>query len=112
MNVMMIGHSGAGKTTYMAAMYNALYNGIHGFSINSESKKLHKQLTLIANKIQEGYYPSATDIHKIYHFNVLYDGEEVLPLLGMIIEEERSFSKKKDQKKYENWMKKFVIQMH
>lgn len=79
MNVMMIGHSGAGKTTYMAAMYNALYNGIHGFSINSESKKLHKQLTLIANKIQEGYYPSATDIHKIYHFNLLYDGEEVLP---------------------------------
>lgn len=79
MNVMMIGHSGAGKTTYMTAMYELLSNGINGFSIKARDTDLHKRLLVLSNEMKKGRYPAATDIHTEYCFQLQHNRSDVLP---------------------------------
>jgi len=78
MNVMMIGHAGSGKTTYMAAMYGLMVNGIEKYSIISTTQKGHDNLYAIINTILKGAYPGATDIHAEYNFYLQYDEEPLI----------------------------------
>ena len=78
MNVMMIGHSGSGKTTYMAAMYGIMLEGIENYSIVSQTEEGHENLANICQEIFNGEYPKQTDIHSEYNFYLCYDEEGLI----------------------------------
>lgn len=93
MNIVMIGHSSAGKTTFMAALYyrmtNVLYDykmrydwwanywykrytlGNHNFSLE-EAQKEEKELETISKNINSGIYPPPTAIKQEYVFKMRY----------------------------------------
>jgi len=74
----MIGHSSSGKTTYMAAMYKKMYEGIQGYSIECKNLKNHNHLMTIGNRLLQGYYPASTDIHSEYNFKLMYNKKALI----------------------------------
>lgn len=79
MQVMMIGHAGSGKTSYMAAMYEIMASGIDGFSVSSSDSDAHEHLNKVARRLRKGVYPSSSDILQEYQFSLCYDSDEVMP---------------------------------
>lgn len=76
---MMIGHSGSGKTTYMAAMYGLMCGeGIEKYSIVSKTQSGHDSLANLCSSIFNGSYPKQTDIHSEYNFHLCYDEEGLI----------------------------------
>lgn len=78
---MMIGHSGSGKTTYMAVMYALMYKGIKGFSIEADRKDFHDRLMALSTNIKKGQYPGGTDIHSEYSFHLKHNGDRIMPFV-------------------------------
>jgi energy-coupling factor transporter ATP-binding protein EcfA2 len=72
MRILMLGHTGVGKTTYMASMYGALQKGINGFSLRAEDPSLGDDLLAIAQAIAQGRYPKPTDQRSEYRFKLRY----------------------------------------
>ncbi|MEI6605221.1 MAG: hypothetical protein WCP35_07915 [Verrucomicrobiota bacterium] len=72
----MLGHSGVGKTTYMASAYYGLNNGplffrkkdFFGFGVSSKTNADHNRLLELGKRISKGVYPSATDQRTNYDF--------------------------------------------
>ena len=79
MKIVMLGHSGVGKTTYMASMYGSLDKGINGFSLRAASDADHRRLIDRAARIAGGGYPDPTDQRGEYDFFLRYQGQNVLP---------------------------------
>ena len=79
MNIVMLGHSGVGKTTYMASMYGRLQKPIKGFRLKAQDTGSHEYLLQLAADIRKGIYPMATDQRASYRFQLEYEGESVLP---------------------------------
>lgn len=78
MNILMLGHSGVGKTTYMASMYALLQTPIDGFSVKAQSDIEHNQLIQMANNIKHSRYPAPTDQRSKYQFSLNFQGKSVL----------------------------------
>jgi hypothetical protein len=78
MNVMMIGHTSSGKTTYMAAMYKIMNAGIQGYSIETPNKSAHNNLQHLSASIKQGIYPKSTDILTEYKFNLHFTGKSLI----------------------------------
>lgn len=93
MNIVMLGHSSAGKTTYMAALYYRMSNGLYDYKMRydywanyffkrytknnshytiDESKREEKDLEQISRNISKGIYPPATAIRQEYVFKMRY----------------------------------------
>lgn len=93
MNIVMLGHSSAGKTTYMAALYYRMSNGLYGYKMRydnwanywfkhytknniyytiDESEKEGKDLETISQNVSKGIYPPATAIRQEYVFKMRY----------------------------------------
>ncbi|MFI6324045.1 hypothetical protein ACIBG8_41425 [Nonomuraea sp. NPDC050556] len=67
MNIVMLGHPNAGKTTYMSAMYKVMSTeGIAGFRVRARSDAHHYQLMSNADRIGRGLYPAPSDQHAEY----------------------------------------------
>jgi GTPase SAR1 family protein len=72
----MLGHSGVGKTTYMASVYYALHDGpifsrrndCCGFGVIAQNDSAHKRLRALGKQIANGVYPKATDQRADYNF--------------------------------------------
>ncbi len=79
MNIVMLGHSGVGKTTYMASMYGAVQAGVDKFSLASRYIRDHDDLVSLAQDIQCGTYPPPTAIKSSYDFYLKYDGRRFFP---------------------------------
>ena len=79
MKVIMLGHSGVGKTTYMASMYGTLQTPINGFSLHTQDSSHHSELLQTFNKIRRNEYPSRTSQRGLYNFSLLYQGRSVFP---------------------------------
>jgi len=79
MNIVMLGHSGVGKTTYMASMYGTLQNPINGFSLKTEHSSDHERLVKNFYSIKRGYYPDATAIRSEYGFYLYHQGSNIFP---------------------------------
>ncbi|CAD5990465.1 hypothetical protein PCC9214_05803 [Planktothrix tepida] len=77
MKIVELGHTGVGKTTYMASMYGALQKGIEGFTLRASDKSDHTRLLELAKSIQRGKYPSPTDQRSEYNFYLQYQGKDV-----------------------------------
>ena len=56
----MLGHSGAGKTTYVSLMYAEMHKGVAGFRVRAGDDDHHRQLMADAKAIRAGTYPAAT----------------------------------------------------
>lgn len=89
----MLGHSSAGKTTYMAALYYRMSNGLYDYKMHydswanywfkryikkninytiDESEKEGKDLETISQNVSKGIYPPATAIRQEYVFKMRY----------------------------------------
>ncbi|MGH8573579.1 MAG: hypothetical protein ACREX8_13545 [Gammaproteobacteria bacterium] len=75
----MLGHSGAGKTTYVSLMYREMQDGVAGFQLRAQKPKDHDQLLRDAAAILHGRYPDPTHQRTSYQLVLRYDGEEVFP---------------------------------
>ena len=79
MNVMMIGFSGTGKTSYMGAMYGQWNNeSSDSFSVRAKSDSQHLNLLSLSNKLKRGRYPTGTDMLDRYDFTLAYKGCSIL----------------------------------
>jgi Double-GTPase 2 len=79
MKIMMLGHSGAGKTTYLSLMYAEMQEGIAGFRVQANDDEQHKQLLRDARQIRASRYPPATRQRASYDLTLSYNGSQVLP---------------------------------
>jgi hypothetical protein len=61
MDVVMLGHSDAGKTSYVALMYELMSTGIDGFSIAATDDDDDRRLKAAAAAIHDGRYPPPSD---------------------------------------------------
>jgi GTPase SAR1 family protein len=78
MKIVELGHSGVGKTTYMASMYGALQNRINGFSLKARNSSNHTRLLSLATAIKTNQYPAATEQRSEYDFDLQYQGNNAL----------------------------------
>jgi hypothetical protein len=76
MQIVMLGHSGVGKTTYMSAMYTRLQNGINGFSLRTNRSDDHQHLLRMHEAILYGRWPANTDQRSEYNFTLLYQQKD------------------------------------
>lgn len=79
MRIVMLGHSNAGKTTYIATMYQFMNkgNGYKGFRIQTRNPQQHAELLLSAKEITAGRYPPPTSRRDTYEFDLSYHGRSV-----------------------------------
>lgn len=90
MDILMIGHSGSGKTTFMAGLYARMKDGVAGFGIDSnfyeyykKQKNYHgflqqkKDLDTIVSDLFMEKYPSPTMIRQEYYFNLVCNGYSI-----------------------------------
>lgn len=75
----MLGHSGAGKTTYLSLMYAEMQEGIAEFRVQANDGQHHKQLLHDARQIRASRYPPATRQRASYDLTLSYRGRPVLP---------------------------------
>lgn len=79
MKIVMLGHSGVGKTTYMASMYGLLQSSINGFSLRTEYSTDHELLIKNFYAIKRGNYPNLTAQRSEYKFELLHYDENIFP---------------------------------
>jgi len=75
----MLGHSGAGKTTYVSLMYAEMQQGVAGFRVQANDHGHHEQLLRDARQIRASRYPPATRQRASYDLTLSYNGSQVLP---------------------------------
>lgn len=73
MDIVMLGHSNVGKTTYIASMYQQLQTPVNGFSLRTNQYADHKRLLEMAERIQRGVYPAPTDQRHVYYFHLCFE---------------------------------------
>lgn len=78
MRIVMLGHSGAGKTTYMASVYGAMQRPHGGFSLRAVDAADHRRFLALAEGIVGGTYPAGTDQRETYRFALRYRDLPVL----------------------------------
>ncbi len=79
MKIVMLGFTGAGKTTYMASLYGAMQRELKGFSLRANEHETRKQLLNLSDEILLGKYPPPTAIRDEYEFYLKFQGQDVLP---------------------------------
>lgn len=79
MNILMVGHSRSGKTSFMAGMYRYLGDSKEGYGIKAMNGTQRKNLERMAKGLSENRYPAGTDVQQKYNFALTIDGEEVIP---------------------------------
>lgn len=79
----MVGHSGAGKTSFMAGMYKYLGDDQEGYGIRAKNSNQKKSLERMAQRLSTGLYPAGTDIQQMYRFELTCAGKDVVPFNWM-----------------------------
>jgi hypothetical protein len=80
MDIVMLGHSAAGKTTYISLMYAAMNRGIGGFSVHANQYGHHASLINAADAIvRQRRYPDPSDQRSVFDFVLRHHGEDVFP---------------------------------
>lgn len=79
MNILMVGHSGAGKTSFMAGMYKYLGESAEGYGISAKKENQKAQLKRMADALVSGQYPAGTDVQGKYEFAFTVHGFDLIP---------------------------------
>jgi len=79
MDILMVGHSRSGKTSYMAGLYKLFGNKPEGFGIRIFDSDKSQNLKLIGDNVVRGIYPNGTDIASEYCFWLQYDNSLLIP---------------------------------
>ncbi len=81
MNILMVGHSGAGKTSFMAGMYKDLGDSSKksDYGIRAKNWRQKESLERMAKDLAAGKYPAGTDVQEKYEFSFVYKGDELIP---------------------------------
>lgn len=79
MKILMIGHTGAGKTSFMAGMYKNLGEKTVGYGIHAVKKEQCAQLKRLAENLEKGIYPAGTDIQSNYQFEFKVGNQVIMP---------------------------------
>lgn len=74
----MLGHTGVGKTTYMASLYGAMQQSVEGFSLRAVDLEDHNRWKNLSDGIRRGDYPVSTDQRQEYKFHLRYQGRNIL----------------------------------
>lgn len=78
--VLVFGGRAAGKTTYLASMYNAMHSGMNGISLSANNLEQHRQLQSIHQKLFDGnnrVWPKVSLEPQVYPFTVKKEGKEL-----------------------------------
>ena len=75
----MVGHSGAGKTSFMAGLYRYLGESTDGYGISAKKENQKRQLSRMADALSKGRYPAGTDVQSQYEFSFTVHGEDLVP---------------------------------
>lgn len=111
MDILMIGHSRSGKTSYMAGLYKLYGDAPNGFGLwMSDSSKSQKLKHLAAN-IDKGIYPEGTDIASEYNFWLQYNNSLLVPFIGTTIEVVLYWNQQKILKMLNCWLTELIMQM-
>lgn len=79
MNILMVGHSGSGKTSFMAGLYKYVGEDPENYGISSKNENQKRQLARMASALSQGKYPSGTDVQQRYEFAFTVAGHELMP---------------------------------
>ncbi|MEV6976044.1 hypothetical protein [Kitasatospora sp. NPDC093806] len=79
MDIVMLGHSAAGKTSYLSLMYAAMCDGVEGMTLRTADNDVHRSLQADARAILRGRYPRASDRPRSYDFVLCHNGGDVFP---------------------------------
>lgn len=79
MNILMVGHSRSGKTSFMAGMYKYLGEKTEGYGIKAMDFLQKINLNRMAKQLSYGKYPSGTDVQQIYKFSFTSSREFIVP---------------------------------
>jgi hypothetical protein len=58
--IVILGRRRAGKTVYLATLYNSLWKALGGLTMKALAGPTHKMLTGVADQLHRGYWPEAT----------------------------------------------------
>ncbi|MFF4835973.1 hypothetical protein [Streptomyces sp. NPDC001315] len=72
MKIVMLGHSNAGKTTYIAMMYELMRSGYRGFRVRTADKPRDRELLDSARAIRRGLYPPPSSRRDAHSFELTY----------------------------------------
>jgi hypothetical protein len=78
MRNVMLGHTGDGKTTFVASAYTRFQQPISGFTLRTESEPDHDELISLGAKIARGRYPEGTTARAEYRFALRHENTPVL----------------------------------
>lgn len=81
MDIVMLGNSAAGKTTYVALMYAVMQEGVGGFSVRAEDATQNRGLLRTAEAVLTGHYPDPSDRRSSFDLVLRYDNEDVFPFV-------------------------------
>jgi hypothetical protein len=79
-DVVMLGHSDVGKTTYISSMYQAMQRGARGFTLQAALDRDHRKLTFDADEILRGRFPAASDRAAQYPMMLRHAGRDIFPV--------------------------------
>ncbi|MFJ2397846.1 hypothetical protein ACIOTI_34570 [Streptomyces sp. NPDC087843] len=80
MDIVMLGHSGVGKSSYLSLMYAAMRDGIQGFGLCAQEASLHDELTSASEEVLRGRHPGAGHRREVLDLLLHYQGRAVLPV--------------------------------
>jgi len=105
MNILMVGHSGAGKTSFMAGMYKYLGDDQEGYGIRAKNSAQKDHLERMAKQLSLGRYPAGTDVQQMYNFELTCGGADVIPFNWMDYRGGILLSEDPDDEDMEQFMK-------
>lgn len=79
MNILMVGHSRSGKTSFMAGMYEYLGEDTEGYGISAKQENQMVHLQKMGEELSKGKYPDGTDVQSHYEFAFTVRGRELIP---------------------------------
>lgn len=78
MDIVMMGQSQAGKTSYISAMYHEMSTGAGDFNIRADRTADHQRLRQLAERMRYGRYPDATDRRNVYNLQLWHSANRVV----------------------------------
>jgi hypothetical protein len=76
-DILMLGKSNAGKTSYVSAMYETMSNGVAGFKVQAERPVDHQLLRRNARLMRLGTFPEPSSRRSVYQFQLWHGKDRV-----------------------------------